>query len=575
MADIRSKILNKFDIDIAQENVFKLYKIKQADLSDAALNAAIQETRGRWQQSVDTGTNEKFVARDKERLEKADRYEAILRDAKLRKELANYYNGGKGGSSVGNSADTAGDPEMVQFARDYFRIVATSKKIKQSDVDFFFKYYKKLSKSKKAILAMLAEEYKIRGLDKTDKDDEQEDVESLDTESGVIVRNLFADKTILNVRKALDMFEAAVANSELCNADPDIQGETLYQYLHLDRLDDVDAFLKEIDARNKVAIDNINEHGKREYDLLRDLYNQLATLGKNREIQDNYPEFRLLIKYPDLTPFMFAFVEMRKETLTEITNIAKQQYGFRNQDDFIINYYSQIYDNFNINNSKIEKILRTAEKNAQKTRIVSGLEERLGIRKGVGLPLGVRILHGLVYWPIFVMFLIFEVIKGAFTRIGILQWPLFVVLFLLEQYSLGQSWVNLLYLRFITDSEKWDIVASAFSLVNPRANAFETVMASIIGIIVLSAVSIIPPLFASMFIASFSEYFNKRFDWNGLERTFKKFLNTAKSNTTRVYKEDKRRIVVNLLPHILVNLLCVAIIIAIIILIPMGIERFL
>ena len=164
MADIQSKILSKYGIDIAQENILKLYKIDSADISPQDLEAKIQDTRKRWNSSIN-GANEKNAERDRARLEKADKYEAILKNAKLRKEVFNFYNkpsGPAGGGATPGSGSTA-------FAKEYFELVATTKKIKKADVDFFFKYYQSERKNKKAILEMLSKELKVNGLGKEDK----------------------------------------------------------------------------------------------------------------------------------------------------------------------------------------------------------------------------------------------------------------------------------------------------------------------------------------------------------------------------------------------------------------------
>ena len=79
MADIQTTVLIKYGIDIAQENIFKLYKIDTADISPQDIEDKIQETRKRWNTSIN-GANEKNAERDKIRLEKADKYETILKE---------------------------------------------------------------------------------------------------------------------------------------------------------------------------------------------------------------------------------------------------------------------------------------------------------------------------------------------------------------------------------------------------------------------------------------------------------------------------------------------------------------
>ncbi len=124
MADIQSKILNKYKIDIAQENIFKLYKIDSADISSQDLERKIQETRKRWTTSIN-GANEKNAERDRARLEKADKYEAILKDDKLRKEVFHFYNKPAGSSAGEGTGSVDG---ATGFAKEYFELVATTKK---------------------------------------------------------------------------------------------------------------------------------------------------------------------------------------------------------------------------------------------------------------------------------------------------------------------------------------------------------------------------------------------------------------------------------------------------------------
>ena len=125
MADIQSKILSKYGIDIAQENIFKLYKIDSAEISPQDLEVKIQDTRKRWNSSIN-GANEKNAERDRARLEKADKYEAILKDAKLRKEVFNFYN--KPSGPVGGGTTPGGG--STEFAKEYFELVGSTKKIK-------------------------------------------------------------------------------------------------------------------------------------------------------------------------------------------------------------------------------------------------------------------------------------------------------------------------------------------------------------------------------------------------------------------------------------------------------------
>ena len=164
MADIQDKILRKYGIDISYENIFKLYKMDSPDITPQELDVKIQDTRKRWTISVN-GANEKNAKRDSARLEKADQFESVLKDEKLRREVFDYYSKRSGATAGGTSPENG----STEFAKEYFELVGTTKKIKKEDVDFFFKYYQSQRKNKKAILEMLSNELKVNGLGKEDK----------------------------------------------------------------------------------------------------------------------------------------------------------------------------------------------------------------------------------------------------------------------------------------------------------------------------------------------------------------------------------------------------------------------
>ena len=131
MDDLRIKIIEKYQIDIDEDNLLELYKIKDQNISSDDLKKSIEDTRNRWKKSLN-GTNEKYIEIAKKRLAKSDKYEKILNDSKLRKALFKYY---------GNNGN-----KDLDFAKEYFEIIATSKKLNKDDVDFFFKCYKSQKK---------------------------------------------------------------------------------------------------------------------------------------------------------------------------------------------------------------------------------------------------------------------------------------------------------------------------------------------------------------------------------------------------------------------------------------------
>ena len=72
MANLRETILSRYEIDIDQENILKLYKISSPDISEKEMEDQISATRNRWQASIN-GPNEKNANRDRARLEKASK----------------------------------------------------------------------------------------------------------------------------------------------------------------------------------------------------------------------------------------------------------------------------------------------------------------------------------------------------------------------------------------------------------------------------------------------------------------------------------------------------------------------
>lgn len=566
MADIQSKILSKYGIDIAQENILKLYKIDCVDISPQDLEAKIQDTRKRWNSSIN-GANEKNAERDRVRLEKADKYEAILKDAKLRKEVFNYYNKlvrPTGGSST-------------EFAKEYFKLVATTKKIRKADVDFFFKYYQSERKNKKAILEMLSKELKVSGLGKAGKyadeggADEEEGKKK--NASSPLVVNLFQEATVLKIRRALEKFEEASQSSEVCQQYPNIRNG-LYEFLGIKNIENAKQFIEIVTAKGKEAYAIRQEKGT-EYVPLVDMYNILQSIGEYQDVVDNIPEFKLLLKYPNLTPYMFSFVEMKPSTVKSMVDIAKRDYVFRDDTDFILNYYKPIHDNFGISDGSIGATLRKAEKKAKQNKVLNSIDEKLGRNKNKRkISIGAEIIHWLVYWPIFAVYFVFEVVKAIFTHQHRFPIPVFVILLGLESWQFPKLGIdNLLILRKLLFKNQWLSYLNEF-MGEAGETAVESILLSLVLIIILLVVYILPPLFASIFIAEFADDFNKRFDWVGIERTFQQIFQILRKKTEDQYLAQKNLFIKSKIGKVIINLISLAILIAIIIFIPIGFRKF-
>lgn len=562
MADIKEKIKTRFGIDIAAENIFKLYKIDSADISPAELETKIADTRKRWNISIN-GANEKFAARDKARLEKADSYEAILRDPKARQEVFAFYTNPTG---AGTGAAAASDDGHVGFAREYFKLVATTKRIKKSDVDFFFKYYQSERKYKKAILEMLSGEMKVSGLGKEGSyKDEDGTEEEGKKKKGPIIVNLFQEATVLKIQRALEKYTEAAASAELCARYPKLR-ESFYNFLEIDKISDAAGFLELMSQKGREAFSVRQEKGAA-YVPLVDLFNILQAIAGNGDVVDNFGEFKLLLKYPNLTPYMFAFVDMKPNTLKGMTDVASTDYSFRNEADFIVTYYKPVHDNFGITDSSIRPIIRKAERKAAQNRILNGIDKKLGRDGKRKLPFGAELIHFFAYWPIFLAYFLFEIARVVFTKIRLLSIPVSVLLFVLLNWMVPKtsSTENLLVLHKIFLGTPWlEYLRDTFgsSLVN---NWLDIILLSLVRIVMLLMIYVLPALFTYFFISNFSDDFNKRFDWIGVKRTFKQILLTLRNGSFDQYKNDRKLFVKRKVSKIVINVVFAALIVVLVI----------
>ena len=562
MADIKEKIKTRFGIDIAAENIFKLYKIDSADISPAELEAKIADTRKRWNISIN-GANEKFAARDKARLEKADSYEAILRDPKARQEVFAFCTNPTGS---GTGAAAASDDRHVGFAREYFKLVATTKRIKKSDVDFFFKYYQSERKHKKAILEMLSGEMKVSGLGKEGSyKDEDGTEEEGKKKKGPIIVNLFQEATVLKIQRALEKYTEAAASNELCARYPKLR-ESFYNFLEIDKISDAAGFLELVSQKGREAFSVRQEKGAA-YVPVVDLFNILQSIAGNSDVVDNFGEFKLLLKYPNLTPYMFAFVDMKPNTLKGMTDVANKDYSFRNEADFIVTYYKPVHDNFGITDSSIRPIIRKAERKAAQNRILNGIDKKLGRDGTRKLPFGAELIHFFAYWPVFLAYFLFEIARVVFTKIRLLSIPVAVLVFVLLNWIVPKTsnTENLLVLHKIFLGTPWlEYLRDTFgsSSIN---NWLDIILLSLVRIVMLLMVYVLPALFTYFFISNFSDDFNKRFDWIGIKRTFKQILLTLRKGSFDQYKNDRKLFVKRKVSKIVINAVFAALIAGLII----------
>lgn len=568
MADIYEKIYKKYSIDISQENILKLYKIENYDISESVLQECIDSTRKRWNQSIN-GANEKNAARDRLRLEKADLYEQILRDDKLRKELFQYYNNSSNSSHKNKENSNSSD---LSFAKEYFELLSTSKKIRKKDVEFFFEYYQEERKKKKAILEMLSKEFKVIGLGKEESYSEKDEVEETKKEhKSSLVVNLFQEDTILKLQKSIRFYTEAKNSSELRLRFSNLN-TSLYDFLELDNIKDLDVFSNKVSEKAKEIFQLRQEKGS-EYIPLVDLFNAIQALIAHKDVVDNFNEFKIIVKYPELTPYMFAFTEVKPSTFKGLLSIAKNEYTFRDEADFVLNYYLPLHDNFGISDSGIGSIIKKAKKRANTNKVLNKIDLKLKSTHKRKVPIWGILLHAALYFPVFLMYLVFEIVKSIFTELHKFVIPSFVAVFLLENFLLSSSDIGsvLVLLKIFNKNDWFSFLSNFFG--DTIADSFDAIIFSLLFIILLFIVYAIPGLLISSLIKYFSSYINKGFDWIGIERTFQNMFRTLMIKTESKFVSHKKFFIKDSIKGICTNILCVSFIVSAIIFIPLGFEK--
>ena len=552
MADIYMQIQQKYGIDIQNVNLLKLYKIdKKPEVSPAELEKAFADTKKRWNQSIN-GANERLAERDRAHLNNAEVYEAILKDAKLRKELYSYYN---------KSAEAGGSTEL---SKEYFALLATTKKIKKKDIEFFFQYFAEERKNKKAILEMLEKEYKIRGLIKGDKsqkgtetESEEIEVEGKKKNSSILVSNWFQEATILKLRKCEGFLKKA-KESESVRLRYPLVDKTLYEFLKVDEMSKI-TDMKDYVTKMRDEVFNLRQEKGIEYAPLVDFYNSMADMLDYKDVCDNWKEFQIIIKYSKLTPYMYGLTEMKPESLNGLYKIAGKEYSFRDLNDFIINYFQLVYGNFNIQIQAVKKIINKAKTKTASNKIINSLDEKLGIKRDTSIPKSAMVVHWLVYWPIFITYFVFEIIKTIFINLKKLAIPVAVLAFIFFSWLIPQisNYGNILGLFIPGEYQEFFYYLNGFY---PHDNLF-IIVDFILAIVMLCLLYGVPSFLCGSITYELGNVMTSYCDWVGIERTFKGILESLYLKTKTQYSNLKQRFISSKIMKIILNVLCLILLI--------------
>lgn len=557
MASVDEKIFQKFSIDIKNINLIKLYGIENPDMSTETIEKLLKERRQKWQQSVN-GANEKYAERDKIHLTNADKYEVILRDKKLRKELFDYY--------IQNSREN-----NVQFAKTFFELVSDTTKIQSEHVSFFFAYFQEQRPHKKAILELLKKEYSYRVVGKQ-KEDEEEDCATPKGKKKIgIIENLFEKETILMIRKCENFYETALKDQELCNRFPNIK-DSMRAFLQINNDTSIDTFSIWVKEK-KAEMYNLKCERGQNYGALVDLFNVMQDVLTRQDIINNFEEFKLLICYPKLTPYMYLFENMKLTSFKKFSQIACNEYGFRDINDFILSYFKCVYDNFGIFEQSIIGLLKKAEKDAKRQKALDAIDKALGKKKeNKKSSLVVSVLSLLMYWPIYLFFAIFEIIKFVVDYLRYIALICFVpILYFVSKFWYEDSGMTLKTLKNYVSEMPWLVVGEDMAGYTVTT-MFDVIMCWLVYIVLIVALYLLPTVLITHFLWNSAVKLRKCFDWIGVERTLKENLSNCRENVIGFKNMYKERVWIKSITASLCNLILTIIVIVFLYLLPHVIE---
>ncbi|MBE5876621.1 MAG: hypothetical protein E7290_07010 [Lachnospiraceae bacterium] len=561
MADIQTNILEKYDIDIDKVNLFKLYKIENADISKEELDNKIEACLKRWQQSVN-GPNERLAQRDKVHLDNASKYESILRNDKLRNQLYAYYH---------KAGDSAAD---ISFAKEYFGLLHTTKKIRKKDVDFFFEYFAEERKNKKAIVEMLSKEFKVLGLNNKENnekaDDKDKEVEGKKDDGSIFVMNLFQEATLLKLCKCQEFFEAASKSDLIYQKFPAVQ-KTMFELLELEKTKQKDELAQKVAIWRKQAFDYRQEKGN-EFIPIVDLFNTLTDVLEYRDVIDNFEEFKLLIKFPKLTPYMYRLDDVKKDTMNELLEIAKRYYRFRDMSDFILNYFLLMHDNFNIGTSAVKGMIKDAKKKETVNKVWNAIDKKLAVKKD-RVPVAAAVMQFVILWPLYLFWFLSKMIQLIFVVLKKLTVPMFIVSFIgmVVFMAIFTNDQGLYVFRHIVNKNEWYTYLGSVNDMQVT-NGFLALILTFKQLIWGLAWTGIPSFLVFYFLKFVSEEINKGYDWKGLDRTMQAVMDIIRDRTKSQYEKFKRRYYFKRLLPMASTLVCTLILGVICMLIPKGLA---
>ena len=514
--DIRQKILKKYNIDVDEKNIIKLYKIKTADLPEDELKTVLNGKKAEWEHIVNSGTNETQIKKASQNLKNADAYTKILSDKRMRTQLFNYYQNSKT------------DLKTVSAARDFFAFVAGSARVTTELLDFYFEYYKDERAHKNAISQFLTDKYHLSAAG----DGKGEvSLKSAGNKHHGFVRNSFSKETILMINKCVRYYNDAIQSEAVRARFPGIE-RSLYHYLQLDTIVTRRDFSRYIDSQ-KDSISELRYEFGQDFSPLVDLFNTLDEVIELEEIYDNYDAFYLLLQYDKLTPYLYCMENVSKRVINRLYEIAAELYPFEDISEFLNQYFMPIYSHFNLHINDIRSLVRRSM--VKKKHPAATPEFKLK-----GMP---AVLFFFAYWPLLVFYTCQRLCKIVVDNVKYLSYFFSGLVFaILLLYGPVIYHLDYRLLRYI-GKEPWkDLMESMYRHMDKNLLINHTrsmVMFSILTLLIFTLLYVGPVIFTQYFVTVSASKIVKTIDTATIDRTIQSYL-IGCQNKVRRYLDERQ-----------------------------------
>lgn len=542
LLNLKSTILQQYNIDIDKINLIKLYKIAEPNIDDQTLAMLLKERRKKWQQSVANGTNEAFTERDKAYLAQAKQFEAILCNKKLRKELFTYYN-------------KPSIQDISKNAKQYFDFIkATCRKIGDREFEFFLNYFPEERKNKRLIAMYLKTDFRETNGKKTDNKQDDKEKKTTRPQQPTIITNLFSESTILSIRRCELLYQSAHTNANVITHLQTMR-HSFYTACGLTEnsgWEDAGRFVR--DMRTK-SFSIRNEFGA-DFIPVVDMYNTLVELFDQNDVKNNFEEFKLLIQYPALTPYMFISEEIRKNQLIKLYEIAKNEYKFFSLNDFLQLYFNRIYDNFGIYENSIKTIMRKADNQSELRKFAKSTHNKIQTYTA-SLSKNTTLIFILTYWPIIAASWIFKILKFFIEHLRYVAVISAISLsLLLMQNSMSlYKYENPLY--FIASNGSVAFVESMMKTNLTNAPFEHLFWDSVFAYIFAFIIYILPGVLVGSVLWKAAMGIRKAIDLKGINRSFDNMVGNAKLHISEQERLAPGQLLRTHLPTILTNVIVV------------------